>query len=285
MAKQRVLIIEDEKGLTESLKWTFEWKGYEVHVVCDGKEGLKKAQTMLPDIILLDVMLPGMNGNDVCRELRKSGSPTEGIPIIMMSARSGETDQVVGYAMGTDDYVTKPFSNKVLLAKVNAMLRREPSAGEPGEVTDCLGVKIDRVRRRVTVNDVEVDLTPTELRLLDCMIRQPGRAFNRHWLMDACIGEGAVVLERTIDAHVKTLRKKLTKASGNGDELIETVRGVGYRFREGPLTKEQKLTKNTDGANLSDASEDENAPGEQGGGHDFTGRTGRNDKSGGRPLR
>jgi two-component system, OmpR family, phosphate regulon response regulator PhoB len=230
MAQPRILIIEDERGLTQSLSWYFNREGYETHVAHDGLEGLRKVQTMLPDVVLLDIMLPGMNGLDVCRELR-AGERTREIPIIMITAKSEETDQVVGYSLGADDYVAKPFSNKILLHKVKALLRRVEGAGEPGEVSEHQGVKIDRVRHRVTVKDEALDLTPTEFRLLECLVRQPGRAFSRHQLMDTAIGEGSIVLERTIDVHIKTLRKKLAEAGGSG-ELIETVRGIGYRFRE-----------------------------------------------------
>lgn len=151
---------------------------------------------------------------------------------MIITAKSEESDHVVGYSMGADDYVTKPFSNKVLMAKVKALLRRIEGKADPGEVIEHNSVKIDRVRHRATFNDVSLDLTPTEFKLLECLLRQPGRAFSRHQLMDAAIGDGSIVLERTIDVHVKTLRKKLT-AEGGSPELIETVRGVGYRFREG----------------------------------------------------
>jgi two-component system, OmpR family, phosphate regulon response regulator PhoB len=232
MAQPRILIIEDERGLTQSLSWYFNREGYETHVAHDGLDGLRRAQTMLPDVVLLDIMLPGMNGLDVCRELR-AGERTREIPIIMITAKSEETDQVVGYSLGADDYVAKPFSNKILLHKVKALLRRVEGPAEPGEVSEHQGVKIDRVRHRVTVHDETLDLTPTEFRLLECLVRQPGRAFSRHQLMDTAIGEGSIVLERTIDVHIKTLRRKLAEAGSSG-ELIETVRGVGYRFREEP---------------------------------------------------
>jgi two-component system phosphate regulon response regulator PhoB len=230
MAQPRILIIEDERGLTQSLSWYFNREGYETHVAHDGQEGLRKAQTMLPDAVLLDIMLPGMNGLDVCRELR-AGERTRDIPIIMITAKSEETDQVVGYSLGADDYVAKPFSNKILLHKVKALLRRVEGSSEPGDVSEHQGVKIDRVRHRVTVNEETLDLTPTEFRLLECLVRQPGRAFSRHQLMDTAIGEGSIVLERTIDVHIKTLRRKMAEAGGRG-ELIETVRGVGYRLAD-----------------------------------------------------
>jgi two-component system, OmpR family, phosphate regulon response regulator PhoB len=236
MAQPRILIIEDERGLTQSLSWYFNKEGYETHIADNGTEGLRKAQTTLPDVVLLDLMLPGMNGLDVCRELR-AGERTRDIPIIMITAKSEETDQVVGYSLGADDYVPKPFNNKVLLHKVKALLRRVQGRSEPGDVAEYQGVKIDRVRHRVTIGGETLDLTPTEFRLLETLVRQPGRAFSRHQLMDAAIGEGSIVLERTIDVHIKTLRQKLIQAGGSG-ELIETVRGVGYRFREDqPETK------------------------------------------------
>jgi two-component system phosphate regulon response regulator PhoB len=227
MARPRILIIEDERGLTDVLTYNLEREGYDVAVAHDGQEGLRKAQMQLPDLILLDLMLPTMNGLDVCRELR-SGERTKVIPILMLTAKAEETDQVVGFTMGADDYVTKPFSVKVLLQRIKALQRRTDQGAEPSEVIDHLGVRIDRVRHKASLNNVELDLTPTEFRLLECLLRQPGRAFSRPQLMDVAIGEGAVVLERTIDVHIKTLRRKL----GEENDFIETVRGVGYRFRE-----------------------------------------------------
>ncbi|MCE9533081.1 MAG: response regulator transcription factor [Planctomycetes bacterium] len=230
MPQPRILIIEDERGLIQSLTWYFNREGYETIVAADGQEGLRKAQTHLPDVVLLDLMLPGLNGLDVCRELR-SGERTREIPIIIITARAEETDQVVGFSMGADDYVTKPFSNKVLLQRIKALLRRVEGGAEPNDLVEHLGVQIDRVRHQVTVGKDKLEVTPTEFRLLEVLLRQPGRAFSRHQLMDAAIGEGSIVLERTIDVHVKTLRRKLC-AKGCSIDLIETVRGVGYRFRE-----------------------------------------------------
>jgi two-component system phosphate regulon response regulator PhoB len=231
MAHPRILIIEDEKGLVQSLTWYFNREGYDTVAVADGAEGLRKAQALLPDLILLDLMLPGRGGLEVCQDLR-AGEKTRQIPIIMITARAEETDQVEGFAKGADDYVTKPFSNKVLLQRVKALLRRSEAAPEAVDTSEHLGVKVDRMRHLVTVADRRLDLTPTEFRLLECLIRQPGRAFTRHQLMDASIGDGSIVLERTIDVHVKTLRKKLGEIKGCSPDLIETVRGVGYRFRE-----------------------------------------------------
>jgi len=222
----RVLIVEDERDLVELLTYNLQREGYETIVAHDGQEGLRKAQTHLPDLILLDIMLPGMNGTDICRAIR-AGERTRDIPIIILSAKSEETDQIVGFSLGADDYVTKPFSAKVLMQKIKALKRRLENGGDNSDVIEYMGLKIDRSRHRAYADDKELDLTPTEFRLLEVLLRQPGRAFNRHQLMDAAIGEGAIVLERTIDVHIKTLRKKL----GDG-EMIETVRGVGYRLRE-----------------------------------------------------
>src|SRR5437764_8631983 len=226
MARTRILVIEDERALTNVLGYNLQKEGYETVMAHDGQEGLRKAQTLLPDLIILDLMLPVLSGQEVLRELR-AGERTRDLPVIILSARAEETDQVVGFSLGCDDYVTKPFSVKVLLQRIKARQRRPEGKGEPVDVIEHANVRIDRMRHRASVAGYELDLTPTEFRLLECLLRQPGRAFSRHQLMDAAIGEGAVVLERTIDVHIKTLRRKL----GNAD-LIETVRGVGYRFRE-----------------------------------------------------
>lgn len=229
MARTRVLIIEDERALTDVLTYNLQREGYEVTCVHDGLEGLRKAQTLLPDLILLDLMLPSLGGLDVCRELR-AGERTRDIPIVMLTAKAEEMDQVIGLSLGADLYVTKPFSVKVLLQQIKALQRRMEASSEVTDSVEHLGVRIDRIRHQATVGGQLLDLTPTEFRLLECLIRQPGRAFSRPQLMDAAIGEGAIVLERTIDVHIKTLRRKL----GNSGAMIETVRGVGYRFRERP---------------------------------------------------
>jgi len=226
MARPRILIIEDERALTEVLAYNLQREGYDTVIAHDGQEGLRKAQMQIPDLILLDLMLPSLDGLHICRELR-AGERTRHIPILILTAKAEETDQVVGFSMGADDYVTKPFSVKVLLQRIKALQRRADVNTEPSEVIEHLGVRIDRVRHQASVGGSDLELTPTEFRLLECMLRQPGRAFSRAQLMDVAIGEGAVVLERTIDVHIKTLRRKLGEF-----DYIETVRGVGYRFRE-----------------------------------------------------
>ena len=223
----KVLVIEDEKALVDALVYNLDREGYEVTVAHEGQDGLRKAQA-IPDIILLDIMLPGINGIEILRELR-GNEKTKSIPVIVVSAKSEETDQVVGFSMGADDYVTKPFSVKILLQRIKALQRRsEVSADESTvELIEHKQVKVDMVRHKAFVLDQELDLTPTEFRLLECLLRSPGRAFSRQHLMDSAIGEGAIVLERTIDVHIKTLRKKL-----GAMDMIETVRGLGYRFKE-----------------------------------------------------
>ncbi len=229
MAAPKILVIEDERSLVEVLTLNLEREGFEVMVAHDGQDGLRRAQLKLPDIVVLDLMLPGMPGLDVCRELRQ-GSRTREIPIIMVTAKTEETDQLVGFATGADDYVTKPYSMKVLIQRIKKELRRAQLRDEPnqGAQVECQGIVIDRHSHRALLHDVELPLTPTEFRLLEVLVRQAGRAFTRFELMDAAIGEDAIVLERTIDVHVKSLRKKL----GDSGDLIETVRGVGYRFHE-----------------------------------------------------
>jgi two-component system, OmpR family, phosphate regulon response regulator PhoB len=228
MAKPRILLIEDERGLTDVLSYNLNREGYETLVAHDGAEGLRKAQMQLPDLVILDIMLPGIDGLEVCRQLR-AGKQTAKIPILMLTAKSEEMDQVIGFTVGADDYVTKPFSVKVLLERVRALKRRTDAVPEHGDELEQMGVTMDKIKHRVTVRGEELDLTPTEFRLLECLLRQPGRAFTRTQLMDFAIEEGALVLERTIDVHIKSLRRKL----GPAGDYVETVRGVGYRFREG----------------------------------------------------
>jgi two-component system phosphate regulon response regulator PhoB len=226
MAQERILVVEDEPSLTEVLSYNLQREGYEVVVVHDGREGLRKAQMLLPDLLILDLMLPGLGGLEICRELRGS-SKTAHIPILMLTAKAEETDQIVGFAVGADDYVTKPFSVKVLLQRIKVLLRRTSNPEPAGDLIELGSIKIDKRGHQVTREGQPVMLTPTEFRLLETLMRQPGRAFTRHDLMEAAISD-AIVLERTIDVHIKSLRRKL----GEAGDRIETVRGVGYRFRE-----------------------------------------------------
>ncbi len=222
------MVIEDDRSLSEILVYNLDKAGYEVSFAYDGRDGLNQAQLKLPDIILLDVMLPVIDGTEVCRRLR-SKPETASALIIMLTAKTEEADQLIGFSVGADDYVTKPFSVRVLLERIKALERRKATREEDdSDTVSRAGIMLDRRRYRVTVNDVPVELTKSEFRLLDTLIRQPGRAFERSELIDSALGEDTLVLERTIDVHIRALRKKI----GPEAEAIETVRGVGYRFRE-----------------------------------------------------
>jgi two-component system phosphate regulon response regulator PhoB len=235
MPKPKILVIEDERALVEVLTYNLEREGFEVLTAFDGLEGLRQAQLKLPDLIVLDLMLPVKPGLEVCRELRM-GPRTRDIPVVMVTAKAEESDELVGFATGADDYVTKPYSMKVLIQRIKKELRRAQAQEEApaGTVIGSQGVVIDRHSHRALFRDQELPLTPTEFRLLEALVRQTGRAFTRYELMDSAIGEDAIVLERTIDVHIKSLRKKL----GEAGELIETVRGVGYRFHEPRMVDE-----------------------------------------------
>lgn len=226
MAQASILIIEDDHSLAEVLVYNLSQAGYQVARASDGLDGLTQAQTQLPDMVLLDLMLPNIDGLEICRRLR-SDDRTKEMLILMLTAKSEETDQVVGFSLGADDYVTKPFSVKVLLERVKALLRRRDVATEPSRFVSSQGITIDRQGYRVTASGRDLVLTRSEFRLLDAMVSQPGRVFDRAELISAGLGDDALVLDRTIDVHIRALRRKL----GEHAELIETVRGVGYRLR------------------------------------------------------
>ena len=227
MAKGQILIVEDDRSLAEVLDYNLRQDGYQTLVANDGQDGLQQAKLRSPDLIVLDLMLPMVDGLEICRRLR-ADPVTRNILVLMLTAKSEETDEVVGFSVGTDDYVAKPFSVKVLLERIRALLRRRDGNGVAGNVVVSQGVLIDRERHRVTVNETLLDLTPSEFGLLEALVRQPGRVFSRSELIDAALGGDSLVLERTIDVHVRSLRKKL----GPHAVLVETVRGIGYRFRD-----------------------------------------------------
>lgn len=227
MAKPTILIVEDDRSLAEVLDYNLRQDGYETIVSLDGQDGLNKAKLKTPDLVVLDLMLPVLDGLEICRRLR-ADPVTRATLVLMLTAKGEETDQVAGFSVGADDYVTKPFSVKVLSERVRALLRRKQGSVQNGEVLVSQGVLIDRERHRVTAGEKPLDLTPSEFGLLEALIRQPGRVFSRSELIDAALGGDSLVLERTIDVHVRALRKKL----GGFAELVETVRGIGYRFRD-----------------------------------------------------
>lgn len=226
MAKQHVLIVEDDRSLSDVLLYNVGQAGFSVAVAHDGRDGISQALRRTPDVVLLDLMLPVVDGLEVCRRMRAHASLRD-VLIIMLTAKSEETDQVVGLAMGADDYVTKPFSVKVLLERIKALLRRRSRTLDDRNVVISQGLEVDRRRHAATIDGRPLDLTYSEFVLLDTMIRQPGRAFTRAELIDAALGD-SLVLERTIDVHIRAIRKKLADRAS----LVETVRGVGYRFAD-----------------------------------------------------
>lgn len=227
MTQPRILIVEDDRSLAEVLDYNLRQAGYQTIVAHDGREGLKQAKLHAPDLVVLDLMLPLIDGLEVCRRLR-SDPATRGTLVLMLTAKGEETDQVVGFSVGTDDYVSKPFSVKVLLERIRALLRRREGGGANGSVLVSQGVMVDRERHRITVDEQVIDLTRSEFGLLEALVRQPGRVFSRSELIDAALGNDSLALDRTIDVHIRSLRKKL----GGHAVLIETVRGIGYRFRD-----------------------------------------------------
>lgn len=226
MAKTTVLIIEDDRSLAEVITYNLQRDGYEVIVAHDGEDGLTQARLKLPDVIILDLMLPVLDGLEACRRIR-ADSATKHARILMLTAKAEESDQLIGFALGADDYVTKPFSVKVLLERVKSLCRRDADS-ESVQVIAGQGVAIDSQRFRVTVDGQVVNLTRSEFRLLECLLRQPGRVFSRSELIDVALGEDTLVLERTIDVHVRSLRKKIDTHA----DVVQTVRGVGYEFRD-----------------------------------------------------
>jgi len=228
MPKSKILVIEDDRAISEILVYNLDKAGYEVTLAIDGRDGVNQAQLKLPEVILLDVMLPIIDGVEVCRRLRSKPETATAI-IIMLTAKTEEADQLIGFSVGADDYVTKPFSVRVLMERIKALQRRKTAKlDDENDVVARAGISLDRRRYRVNVEGQLVELTKSEFRLLDTLIRPPGRAFDRTELIDSALGEDTLVLERTIDVHIRALRKKI----GPNADAIETVRGVGYRFRE-----------------------------------------------------
>jgi len=228
MTKPTLLAVEDEEDILEVLRYNLEQEGYRVVGALSGEEAQRLIRSEPPDLILLDLMLPGLGGLDLCRIL-KQNEKTRHIPIIMLTAKSEEADVVAGLEMGAEDYVTKPFSPRVLTARVRTVLRRRQSAPEGGDTTLNLdGLYLHLGRHEVTVNGDPVNLTLTEFRILHHLARHPGWVYTRSQIVDAVRGEGYAITDRAIDVQVVGLRKKL----GDKGALIETVRGIGYRFRD-----------------------------------------------------
>jgi two-component system alkaline phosphatase synthesis response regulator PhoP len=222
-----ILVVDDEEDILELVKVNLLREGYKVIIAADGEEALKLARAQMPSLVILDLMLPGMDGLEVCRILR--GDPkTEHIPVIMLTAKSGESDIIVGLEVGADDYVTKPFSPKVLVARVKRVLRKKVESSLARKTVSIHDVTIDPARHEVAIKDKRISLTLTEFNILYTMARRPGMVFTRYQIVDAVHGDNYLVTDRAIDVQIAYLRRKL----GPARKYIETVRGVGYRFRD-----------------------------------------------------
>ncbi len=226
---EKIVVIEDETDILEVIAYNLKREGYDVITSTSGEDGLEKIEKSKPNLVVLDLMLPEVDGIELCRKL-KSDPLTQSIPVIMVTAKGEESDVVLGLGVGADDYVTKPFSPRELTARVKAVLRRAKSKGESDrrERVAFEGVVIDPQRHEVRVDGEAVLLTATEFRLLHFLALHPGRVFTRDHLLTRVIGDDAIVIDRNIDVHVRAIRKKL----GSRRELIETIRGVGYRFKD-----------------------------------------------------
>jgi DNA-binding response OmpR family regulator len=222
--RKKVLVVDDERDLVELITVNLQRNGYEVVSAHDGATGLEMARRQRPDLILMDVMMPGLSGRDVTMTLKNSAD-TANIPIIMLTAKGEETDIIVGLSMGADDYVPKPFSMKVLMARVAAVLRRK-AAAEP--MLNVGPIVIDQARHEVTIQGKSINLTPTEFKLLAALVGARGRVLSRDQLMDRAMGTEVFVTDRAIDVHITAVRKKI----GEFAWMIFTVRGVGYRILE-----------------------------------------------------
>jgi two-component system phosphate regulon response regulator PhoB len=228
MAKERILVVDDEEDILELVRFNLAREGYPIICTTSGEESLKIVQKEHPDLIVLDLMLPGIDGLDVAKAL-KNDPKTRDIPIIMLTAKGEEADIVAGLELGADDYVTKPFSPRILVARVRAVLRRGASeVPEDDSVLKVHNLLIHPGRREVLVNGEQAQLTFTEFGILNYLARRPGWVFTRSQIVDAVRGDDYPVTDRSVDVQIVGLRKKL----GRAGKYIETVRGVGYRFRE-----------------------------------------------------
>jgi len=224
---REILLIEDETDLADLIRHNLEREGYRCRCMANGEDGLAEARRNPPDVLVLDRMLPRMSGDQVISRLRREPK-TANIPILMLTAKAEESDELVGFALGADDYVTKPFSMKLLLARIDALLRRATASFSPSNVLNVGPISLDRDRREATLDGKIITLTATEFGILWELIAARGRVLSRNRLIDSVLGTSAVVTDRTIDVHVAALRKKIGRAA----TLIQTIRGIGYTLRD-----------------------------------------------------
>jgi len=227
MAKARILIVEDDKNISKLVRYNLEKAGYDCLTAFSGEEALSVLRQSAVDLIVLDIMLPRMDGFEVCRALKQDGR-LKGIAVIMLTAKGEEVDRIVGLELGADDYIVKPFSPRELTLRIRAILKRGAAQETPGDIYTVKSLTVDVTRHKVTVGNKEAALTPMEFKLLLILIQRQGRVQTRERLLSDVWDIAADVTTRTIDTHIKRLRKKI----GPMGRHIETVRGIGYRFRE-----------------------------------------------------
>jgi two-component system alkaline phosphatase synthesis response regulator PhoP len=225
MDNAKILLVDDEQDILDLIKYNLEKEGFEVQTANNGREGLREARVFLPDLILLDVMMPEMDGMETCIQLKDLPELRHTI-IAFLTARGEDYSQIAGFEAGADDYITKPIKPRVLVSRIKALLRRKSSAEEPGKKKKIKGIVIDKERYLVIKNGEELALPKKEFELLSLLMSQPGRVFTREIILSTVWGNDVIVGDRTIDVHIRKLREKL------GDEHFKTVKGVGYKFND-----------------------------------------------------
>ncbi|MDD5070571.1 MAG: response regulator transcription factor [Candidatus Omnitrophica bacterium] len=227
MTKEQILIIEDDSDIVEMISYNLIKEGYKVLTAQTGETGLQKAQTDKVGLIILDLMLPGIDGLEICKTLR-ADTKNKMIPIIVVSAKSQETDKIIALELGADDYLSKPFSPRELIARIKALLRRTSFKYEPNKTIQLGFLSINPLKHKVTIENKAIFLTPTEFKLLSFLAKRCGIVLSREEILDNVFGYTSEIYDRTVDAHIKSLRRKFGKYRG----LIETIRGIGYRINE-----------------------------------------------------
>ncbi|HKC69834.1 MAG TPA: response regulator transcription factor [Bacteroidia bacterium] len=221
----KILLVDDEQDILDFLSYNLEKENFEVHTANNGVDAIKEAEKLSPDLIVLDVMMPGMDGIETCREIRQIGSLKNTI-IAFLTARNEDYSQIAGFDVGADDYITKPIKPRVLVSRIKALLRRGSSVAgdEPSSIIEVGGIRLEKDRHMVIKNEVEISFPKKEFKLLALLISKPGKVFSREFILQHVWGNEVVVGDRTIDVHVRKLREKL------GDDYIKTIKGVGYKF-------------------------------------------------------
>lgn len=219
----KILLVDDEQDILDFLSYNLEKEGYRVDCATNGKDAIAKAKKDIPNLIVLDVMMPGMDGIETCREIRQVES-LKNVLIAFLTARNEDYSQIAGFDVGADDYITKPIKPRVLVSRIKALLRRASVSGAQSEVVEVGGIRVEKDRHMVIKNGIEISLPKKEFKLLALLISKPGKVFSREYILQHVWGNEVVVGDRTIDVHVRKLREKI------GDDYIKTIKGVGYKF-------------------------------------------------------